>query len=149
MDEIFSKRPYLVVRMPSAREFARKKRNRNERPGSRNLLMRNLLTAFAAIAITKCAGKFFWVHCKLFQQLAGKFSSIASLQKLVCARISSYVRYRALGRQDFSAKIAFPFRRSQQFALPRSREAMRTESPQFCCFLSLSTAARLFASKSI
>jgi hypothetical protein len=32
---------------------------------------------------------------------------------------------------------------------PRSREAMRTESPQFCCFLSLSTAAKLFASKSL
>jgi hypothetical protein len=46
--EIFSKRPYLVVRMPSARELARKKRNRNERQRSRNLLMRNLLTAFDA-----------------------------------------------------------------------------------------------------
>jgi hypothetical protein len=48
VDEIFSKRPYLVVRMPSAREFSRKKGNRNERQRSRNLLMRNLLTAFDA-----------------------------------------------------------------------------------------------------
>jgi len=75
--------------------------------------------------------------------------SIAGLQKLVCARISSYVRYRALGWKNFSAKIEFPFQRNEKFALPRSREAMRTESPQFCCFLSLSTAARLFASKSL
>jgi hypothetical protein len=32
----------------ASREFARKKRSRNERQRSRNLLMRNLLTAFAA-----------------------------------------------------------------------------------------------------
>ena len=97
MDEIFSKRPYLVVRMPSAHEFARKKRSRNERQRSRNLLMRNLLTAFGANRNYAMRGENFLVEGKLFQQLARKFFSIAGLQKLVCAGISSYVRYRALG----------------------------------------------------
>jgi hypothetical protein len=89
VDEIFSKRPYLVVRMPSARKFAGKKRNRNERQRSCNLLMRNLLTTFARNRNYEMRRKILCVDCKLFQQLAGKFFSIAGLQKLVGARILS------------------------------------------------------------
>ena len=121
MDEIFSKRPYLVVRMPSARAFARKKRSRNERQRSRNLLMRNLLTAFGANRNYEMCRKVFLGELQTFSTAGVQSFSIARLQKLVGARISSYVRYRALGRKNFSAKIEFPFRRNEKFAAQIAR----------------------------
>jgi hypothetical protein len=111
--------------MPSAREFARKKRNRNERQRSRNLLMRNLLTALDANRNHEMRRRIFLPRLQTFQQLAGKFSSIAGPQKLVCARILSYVRCRALRRQNSSIEIGFLFSEQREIALPGSREATR------------------------
>jgi hypothetical protein len=68
--------------MPSAREFARKKRNRNERQRSRNLLMRNLLTALDANRNHEMRRRIFLPRLQTFQQLAGKFSSIAGYKNL-------------------------------------------------------------------
>jgi hypothetical protein len=95
--------------MPSARELARKKPNRNERQRSRNLLMRNLLTAFDANRNHEMRRKIFCLHCKLFQQLAGKFFSIAGLQKLVCARICPVYATVRCAWQNSSIEIGFLF----------------------------------------
>lgn len=112
--------------------------------------MRNLLTAFDANRNHEMRRKIFSRRiANFFNSWHAKFSSLAGLQKLVCVRISSYVRYRAPSRQNFSAEIGFVFRNGEKFPLPRSCEARPAESPQFCCFLSLPTAAKLFASKSI
>ncbi len=150
MDEIFSKRPYLVVRILGARDFVRKKRNRNERQRSRNLLMRNLLTAFGMNRNHEMRRKIILSRLKIFSTGDVEIFLYHAPAK-ICLRKNFVLMYATVRCADktFPQKSDFFLGSGEKFALLRSRDAMQTESPQFCCFLSLSTAAKILASKSI
>jgi hypothetical protein len=95
--------------MPSAREFARKKRNRNKRQRSRNLLMRNLLTAFGANRNYEMRRKNFLGTLQIFST-AGRQIFLDGRSTKTCSQgFCPYVRYRALRWQNSSIEIGFLF----------------------------------------
>jgi len=112
--------------MPSAREFARKKRNRNERQRSRNLLMRNPLTAFGANRNYQIRGENFLGRLQTFST-AGRQIFLDRKPTKTRLRRNFVLMYATvlLRWQNSSIEIGFLFSEQREIALPGSREAKR------------------------
>ena len=154
MDEIFSKCPYLVVRILSGATVCGEILRRNVQQISRNSFMRNLLTALGAPTQSHGAQEVF------LSQMANFFNSSqinfprSQVHNALPAHEfytdgtepRAYERHRALGAEQaflHKSQTIFNLRKKCVFSL----HLRPSESPQFCCFLSLSTAAKLFASQ--
>jgi hypothetical protein len=87
VDEIFSKRPYLVVRIPAQDDSVGAHLNRNGRQNSRNPFMRNLLTLVGHSRNRKKRAKLF-VHRfqTFFNSSRANFFPIASPRALAAQK---------------------------------------------------------------
>jgi hypothetical protein len=122
----FSQSAHILWYVCQARvQFARRKRNRNARQRSRNLLMRNLLTAFDANRNHEMRRKIFLPRLQTFSTAHENFPRSQAYKNLFAQVILSYVRYRALRRQNSSIEIGFLFSEQREIALPGSCAARR------------------------
>ena len=154
MDGIFSKCPYLVVRIPGSSNYRGEILRRNVQQVSRNSFMRNLLTALQHHGNRKVRRKTFLPRFQTFSTAHRQIFLELRFRTLVWQKNSAGIApTNALMYATVRSARTKLFFRNRNFFFSLIKECvflfapMRpSESPQFCRFFSLPTAAKLFAS---